>query len=62
MTDSAVEIQVNRLPPKWREYFEERAAIREHDGKQPRPWAEKQALRETLAAMAMEQAKGDDVT
>lgn len=40
-----------RLPPSWREYFEERAAVREFDGGQTREHAEAEALRETIAAM-----------
>lgn len=40
-----------RLPAAWREWYEERAAIREHDGGEPREHAEAAALAETLAAM-----------
>lgn len=39
------------LPPDWREYYEERAAIREYDGNQPRRIAELAALQETVEAM-----------
>jgi len=35
----------------WREFYEERAAIREYDGNQPREHAEAEAWSETLAAM-----------
>jgi len=44
------------LPESWREWFEERAAIREYDGGQTREHAEAEALRETMNAM---QAAGD---
>ncbi|MBK9127214.1 MAG: hypothetical protein IPM13_05395 [Phycisphaerales bacterium] len=37
------------LPADWRERYEERAAIREFDGRQPRALAEREALRETIA-------------
>ena len=39
------------LPDAWREYFEERSAIREYDGNQPREHAEAEAWRETVEAM-----------
>jgi len=39
------------LPPEWRDYYEERAAVREYDGGQAREHAEAEALKETLAAM-----------
>lgn len=39
------------LPPDWREWYEERAAIREFDGKQPRAMAEHLAMLDTQAAM-----------
>ena len=39
------------LPGVWRELYEERAAIREHDGGQAREHAEAEALTETIAAM-----------
>ncbi|MFO0839906.1 MAG: hypothetical protein U1D55_15450 [Phycisphaerae bacterium] len=42
------------LPPAWREWYEERAAIREFDGRQPREYAEAEALRETVEAMRRE--------
>lgn len=32
------------LPPEWREHYEERAAIMEHDGHLPREYAEAMAL------------------
>ena len=47
---------VNSLPTCWREYYEERAAIREHDGGQSRVEAERNALRETREAMLREEA------
>jgi len=40
------------LPPDWRIEYEERAAIREYDGNQPREYAEREALREILAEAA----------
>ena len=39
------------LPERWREHFEERAAIREYDGNQAREHAEAAAWGETLAAI-----------
>lgn len=39
------------LPPDWREWYEERAAIREYQGKQSREEAEREALKEVLAEM-----------
>jgi len=39
------------LPEPWREWYEERAAIREYDGGQAREHAEAEALKETLDAM-----------
>ena len=39
------------LPDEWREHYEERAAIREYDGRQAREYAEAEALRETMAVM-----------
>lgn len=39
------------LPPDWYEWFSERAAIREFMGLQPREVAEREALKETVAAM-----------
>jgi hypothetical protein len=50
-TDADPVIGPDDLPPKWREHFEERAAIREHDGGQAREHAEAEALAETLQAM-----------
>lgn len=40
------------LAPAWREWFEERAAIREYDGGQALEHAEAESLREVLEAMA----------
>lgn len=39
------------LPDPWREWFEERAAIREFSGLQTREYAEAEALKETIRAM-----------
>jgi hypothetical protein len=39
------------LPGQWREWYEERAAIREFHGGQVREHAEAEALKETLDAM-----------
>ena len=41
------------LPPDWRELYEERAAIREFDGHQDRPSAERDALREIHQLMGL---------
>jgi len=38
----------NELPAEWREWYEERAAIREYDGEQTRDAAEAEAMRELL--------------
>ncbi|MFO0796371.1 MAG: hypothetical protein U0804_02775 [Gemmataceae bacterium] len=40
------------LPPKWREVYHERAAIRETDGRLPRELAEHYALLDTIAQMS----------
>ena len=47
--DELVATLVSRLDASQREMFEERAAIREHDGLQPRVLAEALALLETLS-------------
>lgn len=39
------------LAPMWREYYEERAAIREFCGHQGRREAEREAMKETMVAM-----------
>lgn len=39
------------LPDRWRQYYEERAAIREYDGGQAREHAEAEAFTETLIEM-----------
>jgi hypothetical protein len=39
------------LPPDWRIEWEERAAIREHEGGQAREHAEAEALREIVQRM-----------
>jgi hypothetical protein len=44
-------IEPRELSPEWREWYEERAAIREYDGGQLRDEAERAALGEVLAAM-----------
>lgn len=41
----------DELPPAWREYYEERAAIREYDAGFIRSLAESLAMRETVQAM-----------
>lgn len=41
----------NDLPEAWWEWYEERAAIREHEGGQALEHAEAEALQETLNAM-----------
>ncbi len=47
-------IGVDDLPGDWRIWFEERAAIKEHDGHLPRELAEAQALTETVEQMRKE--------
>jgi len=49
------------LPPDWREWFHERAAIREFDGGLPRAEAERAALAETMAAMRAITTRKKDV-
>lgn len=44
-------LALSDLPESWREYFDERAAIREYDGGQAREHAEAEAWRETVSAM-----------
>jgi hypothetical protein len=44
-------LQPADLPEPWREWYEERAAIREYDGHQAREHAEAEALAETVSAM-----------
>jgi hypothetical protein len=39
------------LPPQWREFYEERAGIREYEGKLPKERAEAAALADTLEQM-----------
>ncbi len=41
-------VDINKLTPEEVEAFEERAAIREFDGKEPRDLAERRALQEIL--------------
>lgn len=50
--DRAVAIWAENLDADAREYFEERAAIREFDGLQPRAQAEAEAKKETEAFLA----------
>lgn len=45
------DVSPDDLPPDWREFYEERAAIREYQGNQTREYAEAEAMKETLAAM-----------
>ena len=47
--DALVATLVSRLDADQREMFEERAAIREHDGRQPRALAEALSVLETLS-------------
>ena len=49
--DALVATLVSRLDDKQREMFEERAAIREHDGLQPRALAEALAVLEALSRL-----------
>ncbi len=44
----------NSLPERWRELYEERAAIREYDGGQTREYAEAEAMKEIVAAWRRE--------
>lgn len=39
------------LPPRWREMYEERAAIREFDGMEDRETAEREAMKEVIDIM-----------
>lgn len=53
------------FPEYWREHYEERAAIREYEGNQPREQAEAEALRETIVLMKAAEgrtAPGDAAT
>ena len=45
------DIRPDDLPEYWRELYEERAAIRQYDGGQPREHAEAEALREIIVWM-----------
>lgn len=47
-----------KLNAAWREYYEERAAIREYHGNQFRAEAERDAMVETIEAMARENKSG----
>lgn len=44
-------VTANDLPPRWREAYEERAAIMEFEGNMPRERAEELAMRDTLSEM-----------
>ena len=46
-------LTATELPADWREWYEERAAVREYDGGQAREHAEAEALRETIDAMRL---------
>jgi len=48
---------IDDLSPEWREFFDERAAIMEHDGQLPRPEAERRAFNETLEMMKKSHAE-----
>lgn len=48
------------LPPNWRALYEERAAIREYDGKQTREHVEAAALAEVVAQLTRERLADDD--
>ena len=45
------EVEPDDLPEPWRELYEERAAIREHLGRQVREHAEAEALQEIIERM-----------
>lgn len=47
-------LRVDDLPADLRELFEERAAIREHDGGEPRDLAEREALAEIAGMMRVD--------
>ena len=46
-----LDVTPEELPREWRKLYEERAAIREYSGGQPRELAEHYALREILEQM-----------
>lgn len=50
------------LPPDWRLFWEERAAIREYDGELPREHAEAAALADTLWEMRRHASTPDAAT
>lgn len=52
----------DQLPEPWREWYEERAAIREHDGGMTRPEAEAAALAEVVWEMSRTSADLPDTT
>jgi len=52
--------QVARLDADQREWFEERCAIREHDGQQPRAEAEQQAWDDLLAHFGLQVRRHPD--
>jgi hypothetical protein len=45
---------VTTIPPRWQEWYDERAAILEYDAGLPRPAAEAEALRLLRAYVAQE--------
>ncbi len=47
----APELTPDKLPPEWRELYEERSAIREYDGGAPRELAEHYALLDVIELM-----------
>lgn len=54
-------ISPDTLPERWRELYEERAAIREYDGGQTREHAEAEAMIEIVAAMRREASKAREI-
>lgn len=54
-------ISPDTLPERWRELYEERAAIREYDGGQTREHAEAEAMKEIVAAMRREASKAREI-
>lgn len=54
-------ISPDTLPERWRELYEERAAIREYDGGQTREYAEAEAMKEIVAAWRREASKAREI-
>jgi hypothetical protein len=50
----------DQLPPYWREVYEERAAIMQHDGKLSRMVAEAFALRDVERQMKLKEGHSED--